>query len=166
MQEQQEVLGEDVNLTLTYEKTKQLKVLDKCLKETLRLHPPFILVARKVLNDVKYKNYTIPKGNFVCVSPMLAHRLPDFHSDPEQFNPARFSEDLEGKIPKYAYLPFGGGKHICSGRKFAMYQLKTVISYILNKYKLELVSNQFPKPNYQVMVVGPVQPVTVRYLRK
>lgn len=49
---------------------------------------------------------------------------------------------------------------------YSFLQVKTIVSILLRKYEIELV-DPMPTPNYRAMVVGPTQPLRVRYrLRK
>lgn len=76
MDEQKSVQGGDF-APLDYATIDNLPILDRCLKETLRLAPPLLSLMRKVVQPVEYKGYVIPKGHYICVSPTATHRLPD-----------------------------------------------------------------------------------------
>lgn len=60
--------------------------------------------------------------------------------------PDRFNKGNRGN--KYAFLPFGNGPRICSGREFSLIEQKLVICYLLRKYRLSL-----PTKNYTVPIM-------------
>ena len=129
-----------------------MTVLQQCVDETLRLHPPFFQVARRVQNDVQFKDTLIPKGRLVCISPGAVMRLESMFERPNEFDPSRF--DKESDFPAHSFIPFGGGRHICTGRKFALTAIKTVTSWLLRNYTFESVKT-IPLPDYSSMVVAP-----------
>lgn len=57
------------------------------------------------------------------------HRNPDVFTDPERFDPDRFTREREKVLPKGAYLPFGTGGNVCPGSHLAMMEghLLTVV---------------------------------------
>lgn len=90
---------------------------------------------------------------------------------PPTYRSASLSADgrAEDMLKKFSYTAFGGGVHSCLGEQFGFLQVKTIVSILLRRYELTVVSNdgQLPGPNYKAMVVGPDQPLRVRFkLRK
>ena len=77
---------------ITYDALMEMSLLENCIKETLRLFPPLIVLMRKALADVPYKGYTIPKGDLVCISAAVQNKLPELFDDPLEFNPDRFDK--------------------------------------------------------------------------
>lgn len=156
--------------TLTYEQVQAMSVFDQILSETLRLHPPFFQLSRKVLEDSTFQGTVIPKGHIVNISPAASMRNPRLWEDPNTFDPTRFAPENKDKIKPYAWIPFGGGMHQCGGRKFAWNSLKTVLSWILRNYELELVgkgATALPNEDYTTMVVAPTSSHTrVKYRRR
>jgi len=148
---------------LDYQKLNNLTFLNNCLKETLRLRPPIILVMRKVLQDLQYKDKIIPKGAFACVSPGVCHMLEEYFPKPEVFDPDRFSKERqEDKKHPYSYIAFSASRHSCIGEKFAYVQIKTIWALFLRKYQLKLAMDKI-EPDYTTLIVGPKPPVTVKY---
>jgi sterol 14alpha-demethylase len=49
------------NNILDYDALDEMKYLHRCVKESLRLNPPLILIMRKVLKEFDIKGYHIPK---------------------------------------------------------------------------------------------------------
>jgi sterol 14-demethylase len=88
-------------------------------------------------------------------------------SNPEVFDPDRFSAERREDKNLMAYQPFGGGKHKCSGNAFAMFQIKAIFAVLLRRYEFALVdAPETYKDNYKEMIVQPVSPCRVRYTRR
>jgi cytochrome P450 len=80
--------------------------------------------------------------------PSLNHRLEELWTNPDKFDPDRFTEPRnEHKKHRYAFAPFGGGAHKCIGMVFGQLEIKTVMHRLLRKYRLELVRPGY-KPRY------------------
>ncbi|KAI3632197.1 hypothetical protein MIR68_010033 [Amoeboaphelidium protococcarum] len=176
LQEQKEVLGDDLSAPLDYEALKSMELLDRCVKETLRLKPPIITVLRKVMSDVQYKDYTIPEGHYVCVAPSLAQLDSSlWGKDVSKFTPDRFNECQNPGLSKClghgassSYLPFGAGRHRCIGEAFAYVQLKTIIATFIRMFDFEFPAGGkgFPDTDFTTLIVMPVKPVAIDYQRR
>eukprot|EP00040_Diaphanoeca_grandis_P030623 m.181415 g.181415 ORF g.181415 m.181415 type:complete len:478 (-) comp32063_c0_seq1:165-1598(-) len=167
MDEQSEILDGNLLEDLVYEDVTRMVEFDKVLNETLRLHPPFFMLARVCMQDTEYQGQIIPKGNFVAVSPGAAQRLEQFWgTDADSFDPNRWTAEAKKEHKQHSWIPFGGGKHQCSGRKFAQVSLKTALAWLLRNYELDFQATELPKEDYTTMVVAPKAPVTVKYKRK
>ena len=109
------------------------------IKEAMRLYPPaWILNGRLARQDAEIGGYTIPKGSTVFVSPYVMHRLPQYFAEPEAFKPERFTPEFEKSLPKFAYMPFGGGARVCIGNAFAMMEAQLILAAVAQKYRLAL----------------------------
>jgi cytochrome P450 len=109
-----------------------LRTLDLVIKESLRLVPPVPALARKAVRDTEILGYYIPAGTMVTVSIWANHLLPDYWTNPQDFDPERFSElRREDKSHRYAWMPFGGGVHKCIGMHFGMLEIKTLLHEML-----------------------------------
>lgn len=152
---------------VTFGSLREMPVLDGVVKEVLRLHPPLIILMRKVMEDVAFKGYTIRAGEMVWACPPVTHRLSRLFSDPERFDPDRFSPERREDRNLMAYQPFGGGKHKCSGNAFALFQIKAIFAVLLRRYDFELVdAPEAYVDNYSDMIVQPKSPCRVRYRRR
>ncbi|KAA0709892.1 Lanosterol 14-alpha demethylase [Triplophysa tibetana] len=158
--EQKTICGEDLP-PLHYDQLKDLSLLDRCLKETLRLRPPIMTMMRMAKTPQTVGEYTIPPGHQVCVSPTVNHRLQDTWSDRLEFNPDRYLNDNPAAGEKFAYIPFGAGRHRCIGENFAYVQIKTIWSTLLRLFDFELVDGNFPEVNYTTMIHTPTEPIIV-----
>lgn len=162
--ETRSVYGEGGSMNL--EGLKQQVTMEHAVRECERLHPPLILLIRKVLQPMPYGDYVVPAGALAMVSPAVSHRLPHLFADPDRFDPDRFSAPArEDKQHPYALIGFGGGKHRCMGKHFAEMQVKAIWTVLLDRFDLSL-DTDFPAPNYGSWVTGPVTPCRIRYRRR
>ncbi|XP_059611050.1 cytochrome P450 4c3 [Phlebotomus argentipes] len=136
------VMGGDRERAPTMKELLDMKYLECCIKEALRLYPSVPLIARQIKEDVKIDSYTIPAGTTAMIVTYMLHRNPEIYYKPEQFNPDRFlPQNCIGRHP-YAYIPFSAGPRNCIGQKFAILEEKSVISAVLRKYKIEAVDRR------------------------
>jgi sterol 14-demethylase len=155
--------GRDVS----YQALREIPKLEHSIQESLRLHPPLIILMRKVMYDYHYKGWTVPAGKLVGVSPAVSNRMPECFPEPDRFDPSRYEKGREEDRQLFAWIPFGGGRHRCVGSAFAMMQLKAIFSDLLMNFEFELSQ---PPETYQndhsKMVVQIATPCRVRYRRR
>ena len=123
--------------TLTVSDLRGMTTLADVLKETLRIHPPLTMVARKTSKELEVEGVTLPKDTLVSCSMQLSHNDERVWSNPDQFDPERFNAQRKEhmKCP-YAYAPFGAGPHHCIGYSFAEMQIKLVMIQLLQGYEI------------------------------
>lgn len=171
LEEQKQVLGPDnMEKKLTYDDLNNMELLHNCMRETLRMCPTFIMILRKVERDfsisVNNTQYTIPKNDYVVVSPTVSMRQKSTFADPDTFDPDRYAPPREEHKQPYAYLGFGGGVHSCMGQNFAFLQVKTILSVMLREYDIQPVAKGMPAIGYDDMVVGPKGDCRVRFTKR
>ena len=111
------------------------------MKEALRLYPPLTSIPRKAVRDCQFGGFQIPRGTPVGISPIHTHHLPEIWREPTVFDPERFSPArAEHRQHAYAYLPFGGGAHLCIGQHFADMEVKSVLHQVLRRFKWQVPS--------------------------
>ena len=125
---------------------KDLRVLRKVVLETLRLIPTVWIMSAQTERDVNIGGHEIPANATVLLSPYVTHRLPGIWPDPDEFDAERFEQDYRLTRPRYSYFPFGGGRHRCLGEWFAMMEIMTVITAILQNFVLRFESEPRLKP--------------------
>ena len=109
------------------------------LSETLRLYPPAWHLERDAVQDDDIAGVKVSAGDTVGISPYLLHRNPEFWCNPDQFDPQRFVGDSEPTRPRYAYLPFGGGRRICVGAGLAQMEATLALVVLAQSAHLQLV---------------------------
>ncbi len=118
------------------EQFDRLPLLDRVIKESLRILPPVVWSTRIVDQPVRLGPYHLPKGSRVLYSQYMTHHIPELFPNPERFDPDRW---VCHEPTPYAYLPFGAGPRMCSGYAFAMTVLRIVLAMILQRFRLSLV---------------------------
>ncbi|MBV8971031.1 MAG: cytochrome P450 [Sphingomonadaceae bacterium] len=120
---------------LPFERLGDLEQTEWCFKEALRLLPPVPSIPRRALRNFEFGGFRIPAGTHVGVNPMYTHRMAEYWEEPEVFDPSRFSHNRSQGRHKYAWVPFGGGAHMCLGLHFAYMQMKSFFYTLLSQYR-------------------------------
>ncbi len=116
-------------------------------QEAMRLYPPVWYMARVASEDDTIGGHAIPRGANVLVSQWFTHRHKDFWTNPQQFDPSRFL-DPKAKLPhRYAYFPFGGGRHQCLGMHFALLEGTLILAQLSQQFRVLPIAGQQIKPD-------------------
>jgi sterol 14-demethylase len=156
--------GQPVN----FHALRQIPRLENVLKETLRLHPPLIILMRVAKGEFEVKGYPVHAGDLVAASPAVSNRIPEDFPDPDDFLPERYDEPRqEDLINRWTWIPFGAGRHRCVGAAFATMQIKAIFSVLLREYEFEMTQpSESYRNDHSKMVVQLAQPAKVRYRRR
>ncbi|XP_033155254.1 probable cytochrome P450 49a1 [Drosophila mauritiana] len=131
---------------------EQMPYLRACVKETLRMRPVVIANGRSLQSDAVINGYHVPKGTHVIFPHLVVSNDPAYFPEPKRFLPERWlkqSTDAAGcphanqKIHPFVSLPFGFGRRMCVGRRFAEIELHTLLAKIFRKYKVSYDSGEF-----------------------
>jgi cytochrome P450 len=139
--------------TPTVADLSQLPYTEMVVRESMRLYPPAPGFAREPIEDVRIGGYDVPPGSLITVNTYAMHRDARFFDDPDRFDPERFGAGWEERIPRYAFLPFGGGPRVCIGNGFAMMEARLIVATVAQRWHLSL------EPGQDIV---PAQLVTVR----
>ncbi|KAK2818352.1 hypothetical protein Q7C36_022285 [Tachysurus vachellii] len=121
-----------------YDAVMNMDYLDATVSESLRLYPVALRLERVCKKTVEINGCTIPKDTVVLIPIYALHRDPEFWTDPETFNPERFTKENKESIEQYAYMPFGLGPRNCIGMRFALVAMKLAIVEILQRFDISL----------------------------
>jgi len=137
-EELQAVLGGRVP---TPEDLPRLRYTEMVIKEAMRLYPAVWGIGRRAIEECELGGYRVPAGSNVFILQWRTQRDPRFFPDPDRFDPERWREDpvRSGKIPRFAYFPFGGGPRVCVGASFAMMEITLLLAMIQQRFHLEIV---------------------------
>ena len=126
--------------------------LDAVVKETLRIRPVIVDVARKLTRPTEIAGYTLPAGTLVLPAIAAVHARPDLYPEPDEFRPERF---IDGQPESYAWIPFGGGVRRCIGASFAQVEMRVVLREVLRRVRLRAPSARPERPRVQHVTVVP-----------
>jgi cytochrome P450 len=127
-----------------YAKIRRFHSLGNFILESIRMHTTVTRpVPRIATQDTELAGIRIPKDTVVNINMPAIHMNPKEWENPETFNPDRFAKEIAAN--RYAYLTFGGGPRVCSGKNFSMIEQKIILCYLLRYFQLEL-----PAPNYEL----------------
>jgi cytochrome P450 len=108
------------------------------LSESMRLYPPAWVVGRLAIKDYEVRGYVVPAGSLVLVSQYVTHRDARFFTDPERFDPRRWTPEEKEARPAYSYFPFGGGARRCVGEGFAWMEGVLLVATIASRWRMGL----------------------------
>ncbi|MGH8179169.1 MAG: cytochrome P450 [Steroidobacter sp.] len=151
---------------LEYDDLDRLETLSWVMREALRLYPPLSSMPRMCIRDTEFQDYLIPADTVVGVFPIHVHHMPSLWNDPYAFDPERFSPiRQEDKRHAFAWVPFGGGAHMCIGQHFATLQVKAILHQLLLRYRWSVAAG-YTMPFQLVPIARPRDglPVTLHRL--
>ncbi|EHB14402.1 Cytochrome P450 4F6 [Heterocephalus glaber] len=136
-QEVQELLRAREPEEIEWEDLAQLPFLTMCIKESLRLHPPVVIISRCCAQDVALPDgRVIPKGTTCGISIFGIHHNPSVWPDPEVYDPFRFDPENPQKRSPLAFIPFSAGSRNCIGQTFAMAEMKVALALTLLRFRV------------------------------
>lgn len=153
---------------VSFHALRQIPQLEAVLKETLRLHPPLIILMRVAQGEFEVCGNRIEPGDHVAATPAISNRLPEDFPNPDSFDPGRYIDpNQEDLVNRWTWIPFGAGRHRCVGAAFALMQLKAIFSVLLRDWEFEMLQpSESYRNDHSKMVVQLQQPCRVRYRRR
>lgn len=88
------------------------------------------------------KNRILPRGATIIIPLFTIGRGVKSHEDADKFKPERF---LDEQAP-FTYLPFSFGVRTCPGQKFAMHEMKSILSKIIRNFEISLTKDSEMEP--------------------
>jgi cytochrome P450 len=123
------------------------------VNEVLREYPIWLLM-RRTNTEVDLGGVALPPGSEVVFSPHALHHDPRNFTEPDRFDPDRWTDERAASIPKGAFIPFGGGARQCIGNTFAQTEIALVAATIAARWRLVPVAG---KP-VRIKVTGAAYP--------
>jgi cytochrome P450 len=131
-------LGLNDDEGVPYGQLDRLVLTEYAFKEALRMVPPVPSLPRRALKAFDFRGYHIPAGTFVGLNIAYTHKMAEHWPEPELYDPMRFTPEAARTRHKYAWVPFGGGAHMCLGLHFATMQVRILLTHLLTRYRIEL----------------------------
>lgn len=119
-----------------YDQLFKLPVLDRVVKESLRVLSPAVIVWRRITSPIALGGHDVPVGTEVILSPYLTHVDPEIYPEPKRFLPERWET---AKPSPFEYLPFSYGARKCLGAAFAEVMLRAIVAMVVQRFRLELI---------------------------
>jgi cytochrome P450 len=115
-----------------------LTYLNGVVQETLRLYPPAVISARRVMRDLWFGGHRIRAGRLLVFSAYVTHRLPEIWPEPTEFRPQRWDPGLPGyrKPAPHEFIPFSGGLHRCIGSAMATTEMTVMLARLVGRTRL------------------------------
>ena len=133
-------LGIAADAPTSFDNLEAMPLSEMAFKEALRLKPPVPSMPRRAVRDFTFKGYAIPAGTMVGINPLFTHHMPEIWPDPETFDPMRFTDEAQRNRHRFAWVPFGGGAHMCLGLHFAYMQAKSFARHFLQNLEVSLAA--------------------------
>lgn len=124
---------------LAFEHIGSLRFIEAVVKETLRLYPPvYALPGHVVKAPITICGYDFQPGQRIILCPFATQRDPRWFSGPDEFRPDRWLDGSTSDLPRFAWIPFGGGPRVCYGQHFAMAEMILTLAVVVRRFTLSL----------------------------
>jgi len=121
------------------DKLNELDLLDRVIKESLRLFAPTMWTVRVLQEPFELAGHQLDAGTTIALSHYVTHRLPEVYDNPDTFDPDRW---LTISPSAYEYMPFSAGVRMCIGATFATMEMKIVLAIMLQRYRFQLIDGR------------------------
>ncbi|XP_041765666.1 uncharacterized protein LOC121590248 [Anopheles merus] len=157
------VVGDDRTRPVTIAMLNDMHYLDLVIKETLRLYPSVPMFGRKMMEDAEINGKVFPAGSNTIILPFFLGRNPEFFPNPEKFDPERFNVETSAeKTNPYQYVPFSAGPRNCIGQKFAVAEIKSLVSKLLRNYEILPPVGRYDETFIAELILRPEKGIYVR----
>ncbi|HLW68524.1 MAG TPA: cytochrome P450 [Gemmataceae bacterium] len=120
----------------TVQQIEQLNVLDRVVKESMRVLPASSYSQRITAGPVELGPLCLDRGSIIIFSQFITHHMEELFPEPERFLPERWRTI---RPSPYAYLPFAAGPRMCLGGPMAIMIIKMTLAVILQRYRFAVV---------------------------
>ena len=119
--------------------------------ENLRMTPPLYVVGRRALEDCTLGGYHVPKDTVVQICWRIPHLKEQYFPEADKFMPERWMGSQRSAQNRQAYVPFGGGEHVCVGAGFAKMAVVLTLATLCQRWRFDVVSPEFPAMNTRAL---------------
>uniref|UniRef100_A0A182U3V9 Cytochrome P450 n=1 Tax=Anopheles melas TaxID=34690 RepID=A0A182U3V9_9DIPT len=169
VQEIECVMGDGGERWPTMRELNEMRYLEACIKEGLRLYPSIPIIGRRLTEDVRLADHVVPAGTNAVIVVYQLHRDPAVFPNPDRFNPDHFMVDAsssqEPRHP-FAYIPFSAGPRNCIGQKFGALEAKAVLVAVLRQYRVEAVDRRENLTLYGELVLRSKDGLRIRITKR
>ncbi|XP_055952936.1 cytochrome P450 4C1-like isoform X2 [Argiope bruennichi] len=151
------------NNSISRETLTRMKYLECVIKETMRLYPTVPLILRENKQPFKVLGHNIYTGTMCGIFIFGLHRDPVSFPNPEIFDPDRFLPENSRNRHPYAFVAFSAGPRNCIGQKFAMMEMKIILSSILRRFRVSSLDGREKVIIYPSLVTRSVKPLRLKF---
>jgi prostaglandin-endoperoxide synthase 2 len=151
-----------------------MPLLDRTLREILRLHPPVFFIYGRATADRVIESasgeFAIAKGDLVLGVIPMAQRDAEILDKPEEFNPDRFLDPRASQHLIWARglhdVPVNPESRTCPGKDVALWIAKLFCVELLRDYEWDLKEPPVWGERFTLNVAAPKGPLTVASFRR
>jgi cytochrome P450 len=136
------VAGDDA---IRPEHIDKLVITTQVLKESMRLYPPAPIMSRQATIATELGGVPINAGTQIIIPIYAIQRHRRRWTNPDHFDPTRFTPETEAQIPRYHYMPFGAGPRICIGMAFSLIEGVALLATLVRAASFSTTSNHEPE---------------------
>lgn len=160
--EMQDVVGTKDELTI--DDFNKFEYMDRVIKESMRIYPPVTFISRTLTEDYQHDGFIQPKGSLCNIHILDVHRDPEIFPDPEKFDPSRFLPENCAGRSNFAFIAFSAGMRNCIGQRFAMLELKMVVSKLVRNFRILPVTKREDITFIADLVLRAKDPIEIKLL--
>ncbi len=126
----------------TPERLAELRYVEACANETMRLKPvaPFLMV--QALRDTTVADIRVPAESLMWLNMRHDSVAEEHFAGAADFDPERWLHSeagpRAGSVNRIA-MPFGAGPRVCPGRQLAMLEIKMALATLLGRFDIDSV---------------------------
>ena len=132
--------------TPVFAELSKLRFSRDVFREVLRLYPPVPMMVRENSRAEVFRNRQVAPGAQVVISPWHIQRHERLWSNPDGFDPDRWSREETRVCARDAYLPFSAGPRVCTGAGFAMVEGPLLLALMARSFRFAPVAGRIPVP--------------------
>ncbi|HEX8967407.1 MAG TPA: cytochrome P450, partial [Chloroflexota bacterium] len=144
----------------------RLRYAEHVVSETLRLYPSAWAIGREAIRDTRVGGQPVARGTTILMVPWVLHRDPRFFDDPDVFRPERWSEPAIQRLPRMAYIPFGGGQRVCIGSSFAQLEALLLLTTTAQRFRLALADSSRVAEPWPSVTLQPRGDIPMRVIQR
>lgn len=137
---------------ITNEEANKMEKMDSFIKESLRMSDVVAGLHHKITEPVfRFSNgYEVPSDNLIIIDKSSIHLNPKYtYGNPLEFDGNRYvgKDSPSTKIGR-SYIGFGLGRHACPGRFFAVFEIKSLMGYLIRNFEIKPAGKTRTKDMY------------------
>ena len=126
----------------THEKFAEMKFLEACANETMRLKPVAPSLTLQALRDTTLADIRVPAGTIVFGALRVDSLRDEYFAKAASFDPRRWlagDAATSATAANRVSMPFGAGPRVCPGRQLALLEMKMALATLIGRFDIERV---------------------------